>query len=111
MTNSSIASHYGLDLRCGKRASLFLDATPFLIKPVTAVEYFLPRRNTACRHGRSLYRWRFVSCAEQACPTDGGAVTRMPKKQFYGSIELDAIQAQIRAQSATGFEDRLQRPA
>ena len=69
-------------------------------------------------------------------PTGGGTAAQTPKKQFYGSIELDAIQAkkqfadlvdevvlqftsrpgvkvriaiEIQAESATGFDDGLQR--
>ena len=74
--------------------------------------------------------------AKPTYPAGGGATTQSTKKQFYGSIELDAIQAkkqfadlvdevvlqftsrpgvkvkiaiEIQAEAATGFDDGLQR--
>lgn len=129
----------------GKRTSPFLDASLLLIEPITAAGYAEAQRAAdeaappkptatvaAATDGGSLH---VEDSAKLAYPT-GGAAAQTPKKQFYGSIELDAIQAkkqfadlvdevvlqftsrpgvkvsiaiEIRAESATGFDDGLQR--
>ncbi|MFZ4535579.1 ATP-binding protein [Propionivibrio sp.] len=130
----------------GKRTSLFLDASLLLIEPVTAAGYAEAQRaadeaarpkptdTAAAATGGSSSR--VEDSAKPTYPTGGGATTQTPKKQFYGSIELDAIQAkkqfadlvdevvlqftsrpgvkvriaiEIQAESATGFDDGLQR--
>jgi hypothetical protein len=88
----------------GKRTSLFLDSSLLLIEPVTAAGYAesaaRSRRGCAAqadrpapappaavhlRHGSRIQPSRPIDGWRQ-CPADA-------KKQFYGSIELDAIQA------------------
>ena len=130
----------------GKRTSLFLDASLLLIEPVTAAGYAEAQRaadeaarpkptdTAAAATGGGVSR--VEDSAKPTYPVGGGATTQTPKKQFYGSIELDAIQAkkqfadlvdevvlqftsrpgvkvriaiEIQAESATGFDDGLQR--
>lgn len=130
----------------GKRTSLFLDASLLLIEPVTAAGYaeaqraadeaarLKPTDTAAASTGGGSSR--VEDSAKPTYPTGGGAAAQTPKKQFYGSIELDAIQAkkqfadlvdevvlqftsrpgvkvriaiEIQAESATGFDDGLQR--
>ena len=129
----------------GKRTSLFLDASLLLIEPVTAAGYAEAQRAAdeaarpkptdaaAITTGASSSR-----IEDSAKPTyaAGGSAPQALKKQFYASIELDAIQAkkqfadlvdevvlqftsrpgvkvriaiEIQAESATGFDDGLQR--
>ncbi len=130
----------------GKRTSLFLDASLLLIEPVTAAGYAEAQRaadeaarpkptdTAAASSGGGSSR--VEDSAKPTYPTGGGTAAQTPKKQFYGSIELDAIQAkkqfadlvdevvlqftsrpgvkvriaiEIQAESATGFDDGLQR--
>ncbi len=130
----------------GKRTSLFLDASLLLIEPVTAAGYAEAQRaadeaarpkptdTAAASSGGGSSR--VEDSAKPTYPTGGGTAAQTPKKQFYGSIELDAIQAkkqfadlvdevvlqftsrpgvkvriaiEIQAESATGFGDGLQR--
>lgn len=135
----------------GKRTSLFLDSSLLLIEPVTAAAY-LAIEAEAQRAAEEAARPKQKEPApgttgngappprveDSAKPTyaGGGAAPQPVKKQFYGSIELDAIQAkkqfadlvdevvqqftirqgvkvriaiEIQADSATGFDDGLQR--
>ena len=135
----------------GKRTSLFLDSSLLLIEPVTAAAY-LAIEAEAQRAAEEAARPKQTEPApgttgngappprveDSAKPTyaGGGAAPQPVKKQFYGSIELDAIQAkkqfadlvdevvqqftirqgvkvriaiEIQADSATGFDDGLQR--
>ncbi len=131
----------------GKRTSLFLDSSLLLIEPVTAAGYAeaqraaeeaarpKPTEPTPGTTGSGAQQPRVEDSAK---PTyaGGGATPQPVKKQFYGSIELDAIQAkkqfadlvdevvlqftsrpgvkvkiaiEIQADSAAGFDDALQR--
>lgn len=131
----------------GKRTSLFLDSSLLLIEPVTAAGYAEAQRAaeeaarpkpTEPAHGTTGSGAQPPRAEDSAKPTHagGGAAQQPVKKQFYGSIELDAIQAkkqfadlvdevvqqftirpgvkvriaiEIQADSATGFDDGLQR--
>lgn len=131
----------------GKRTSLFLDSSLLLIEPVTAAGYAETQRaaEEAARPKPTEPAPSTTGSGTQpprvedsAKPTyAGGGTAQQPvKKQFYGSIELDAIQAkkqfadlvdevvlqftsrpgvkvkiaiEIQADSATGFDDGLQR--
>jgi predicted AAA+ superfamily ATPase len=131
----------------GKRTSLFLDSSLLLIEPVTAAGYAeaqraaeeaarpKPSETTPDTAGSGASPPKVEGSAKPAY-VGGGATTQLVKKQFYGSIELDAIQAkkqfadlvdevvlqftsrpgvkvkiaiEIQADSATGFDDGLQR--
>lgn len=131
----------------GKRTSLFLDSSLLLIEPVTAAGYAETQR-AAEEAARPKPTEPAPSTTgggappprveDSAKPTyaGGGAAPQPIKKQFYGSIELDAIQAkkqfadlvdevvqqftirpgvkvkiaiEIQADSAVGFDDGLQR--
>jgi predicted AAA+ superfamily ATPase len=131
----------------GKRTSLFLDSSLLLIEPVTAAGYAEaqraaeeaarpnPTESTPSSTGSGAQPPRVEDSAKPTY-TGGGATPQPVKKQFYGSIELDAIQAkkqfadlvdevvlqftsrpgvkvkiaiEIQADSATGFDDGLQR--
>ena len=135
-------------LTFGKRTSLFLDSSLLLIEPVTAAGYAEAQRaaEEAARQnpmgtapsttGAGEAPPRVEDSAKQTYLTGGGAASQSVKKQFYGSIELDAIQAkkqfadlvdevvlqftsrpgvkvkiaiEIQAEAATGFDDSLQR--
>lgn len=87
----------------GKRTSLFLDSSLLLIEPVTAAGYAEAQRNeeeaakpkptgqTAVPAGdRAL---RVDDSAKSTYATGSATTSQSVKKQFYGSIELDAIQA------------------
>lgn len=130
----------------GKRTSLFLDSSLLLIEPVTAAGYAETQRATdeAARPkptelapsatGDELPRAE--DSAKPTYPAGGGAAPQTAKRQFYGSIELDAIQAkkqfadlvdevvlqftsrpdvkvkiaiEIQAETSSGFDDSLQR--
>lgn len=131
----------------GKRTSLFLDSSLLLIEPVTAAGYAEAQRaaEEAARPKPTEPAPSTTGSGEtpprvedSAKPTyvGGGAAPQPVKKQFYGSIELDAIQAkkqfadlvdevvlqftsrpgvkvkiaiEIQADSAVGFDDGLQR--
>lgn len=131
----------------GKRTSLFLDSSLLLIEPVTAAGYAEAQRAaeeaarpkpTEPAPGTTGSGAPPPRVEDSAKPTyaGGGAAPQPLKKQFYGSIELDAIQAkkqfadlvdevvqqftirpgvkvriaiEIQADSATGFDDGLQR--
>jgi predicted AAA+ superfamily ATPase len=138
--------HY-LGFTFGKRTSLFLDSSLLLIEPFTAAAYAETQRaaEEAARPkpteiapgttspGAKPLR---VEDAAKLNFTDGGAAPQPIKKQFYGSIELDPIQAkkqfadlvdevvqqftirpgvkvriavEIQADSAAGFDVGLQR--
>ncbi len=130
----------------GKRTSLFLDSSLLLIEPVTAAGYAESQRateeatrpkladpGTTPTYGNTP---RAEDPARTTYQTDGDSAPQAVKKQFYGSIELDAIQAkkqfadlvdevilqftarpgvkvkiaiEIQAESTTGFDDGLQR--
>lgn len=134
----------------GKRTSLFLDSSLLLIEPVAAAAYLateIEAQKAADEAARPKSSgeptgptgdWppRVEDSAKPNYPTGGGSAPQAVKKQFYGSIELDAIQAkkqfadlvdevimqftarpgvkvkiaiEIQAESATGFDDGLQR--
>lgn len=130
----------------GKRTSLFLDSSLLLIEPVTAAGYAEAQRAaeeaarpkpTEPTPGTTGSGAPPLRVEDSAKPTYAGGVAPQPvKKQFYGSIELDAIQAkkqfadlvdevvlqftsrpgvkvkiaiEIQADSTVGFDDGLQR--
>jgi len=130
----------------GKRTSVFLDASLLLIEPVTAAGYAeaqrvteeaaRPKTTDTAAASTSGGASRVEDSAKPTYPIGGGSTPQTTKKQFYGSIELDAIQAkkqfadlvdevvlqftsrpgvkvkiaiEIQAESATGFDDGLQR--
>jgi len=131
----------------GKRTSLFLDSSLLLIEPVTAAGYAEAQRAaedaarpkpTEPAPGITGSGAQPPRVEDSAKPTyAGGVAAPQPiKKQFYGSIELDAIQAkkqfadlvdevvlqftsrpgvkvkiaiEIQADSTLGFDDGLQR--
>lgn len=132
----------------GKRTSLFLDSSLLLIEPVTAAGYAEAQRaaEDAARPkptetvpgttGTGEAPPRVEDSAKPTYPAGGGVTNQPAKKQFYGNIELDAIQAkkqfadlvdevvlqftsrpgvkvkiaiEIQAEAATGFDDGLQR--
>jgi hypothetical protein len=132
----------------GKRTSLFLDSSLLLIEPVTAAGYAEAQRaaEDATRPkptdtvpgttGSGEPAPKVEDSAKPTYPAGGGATQQSAKKQFYGSIELDAIQAkkqfadlvdevvlqftsrpgvkvriaiEIQAEAAAGFDDGLQR--
>jgi hypothetical protein len=133
----------------GKRTSLFLDSSLLLIEPVTAAGYAEAQRaaEEAARPkptetvpgstGAGETSPRAEDSAKPTYPAGGnGGLPQAAKKQFYGSIELDAIQAkkqfadlvdevvlqftsrpgvkvkiaiEIQAEAGTGFDDSLQR--
>lgn len=131
----------------GKRTSLFLDSSLLLIEPVTAAGYAEAQR-AADDAARPAPVYPTGSDTDDEPPraedsgkspnfsSGNGAAPQALKKQFYASIELDAIQAkkqfadlvdevvlqftshpgtkvkiavEIQAESATGFDDSLQR--
>lgn len=132
----------------GKRTTPILDSSLLLIEPVTAAGYAEAQR-AAEESVRSKPTEtvpgttetgeappRLEDSAKPTYPTSGGAAQQSINKQFYGSIELDAIQAkkqfadlvdevvlqftsrpgvkvkiaiEIQAEAATGFDDGLQR--
>ena len=130
----------------GKRTSLFLDSSLLLIEPVTAAGYAEAQRaaEEAARPTPTAPAPNTTGSGatpprveDSGKPTYSGDATPQPvKKQFYGSVELDAIQAkkqfadlvdevvqqftirpgvkvriaiEIQADSPTGFDDGLQR--
>lgn len=132
----------------GRRASLFLDSSLLLIEPVTAAGYAEAQRaaEEAARPkptetvpgttGTGEAPPKGEISDKPTYPAGGGAAPQPAKKQFYGSIELDAIQAkkqfadlvdevvlqftsrpgvkvkiaiEIQAEASTGFDDSLQR--
>lgn len=132
----------------GKRTSLFLDSSLLLIEPVTAAGYAETQRaaEEAARPkptdaatattGNGAPPPSFEDSAKPTYAGGGSTAPQPVKKQFYGSIELDAIQAkkqfadlvdevvlqftsrpgvkvkiaiEIQADSAMGFDDGLQR--
>ncbi|HLO94649.1 MAG TPA: hypothetical protein VK195_10040, partial [Burkholderiaceae bacterium] len=131
----------------GKRTSLFLDSSLLLIEPVTAAGYAETQRAaeeaarpkpTEPAPGTTGSGAPPPRVEDSAKPTyaGSGAAQQPVKRQFYGSIELDAIQAkkqfadlvdevvqqftirpgvkvriaiEIQADSAAGFDDGLQR--
>lgn len=129
---------------------MFLDSTLLLIEPVAAAAYLATEKEAqkAADEAARLKltdqttsptgNWppRVEDSAKPTYPTGGGSAPQSVKKQFYGSIDLDAIQAQkqfadlvdevilqftahpgvkvkiaieIQAESATGFDNGLQR--
>jgi predicted AAA+ superfamily ATPase len=132
----------------GKRTSLFLDSSLLLIEPVTAAGYAETQRaaEDAARPkpadhvpgttGDGGTPPRVEDSARPTYASGGSAGPQAAKKQFYGSIELDAIQAkkqfadlvdevilqftsrpgvkvkiaiEIQAETSSGFDDSLQR--
>lgn len=132
----------------GKRTSLFLDSSLLLIEPVTAAGYAeaqraaeeaarpKPTETTPGTSGGDTAPPKAEDSANPTYASGGGTTPQAVKKQFYGSIELDPIQAkkqfadlvdevvqqftirpgvkvriaiEIQADSATGFDDGLQR--
>ncbi|QNB06826.1 ATP-binding protein [Herbaspirillum frisingense] len=131
----------------GKRTSLFLDSSLLLIEPVTAAGYAEAQRAAEeAARPKPIEPTPGITGSGVAPPraedsgkpiyAGGGAALQAVKKQFYGSIELDAIQAkkqfadlvdevvqqftirpgvkvriaiEIQADSPTGFDDGLQR--
>jgi len=132
----------------GKRTSLFMDSSLLLIEPVTAASYAEAQRaaEEATRAkpvepvpgtiGTSEAQPKAEDSAKPVYSTSAGAAPQPVKRQFYGSIELDAIQAkkqfadlvdevvlqftsrpgvkvriaiEIQAETTTGFDDGLQR--
>jgi hypothetical protein len=132
----------------GKRTSLFLDSSLLLIEPVTAAGYAeaqraaeeavrpKPTEPTPGTSGRDETPMKVEDSAGSAYPTAGGVVRQAVNRFFYGSIELDPIQAkkqfadlvdevvqqftirqdikvriaiEIQADCANGFDDGLQR--
>lgn len=132
----------------GKRTSLFLDSSLLLIEPVTAAGYAEAQRaaEEATRPkptelaqsatGNDALSPRVVDSAKESYLGGGSVASQGGKKQFYGSIEIDAIQAkkqfadlvdevvlqftsrpgvkvkiaiEIQANTAIGFDDGLQR--
>ena len=134
----------------GKRTSLFLDSSLLLIEPVAAAAFLAteteaqkavdeaarPKPTDLTSNPTGDWQPRVEDSATPTYSTDGGSAQQITKKQFYGSIELDAIQAkkqfadlvdevilqftsrpgvkvkiaiEIQAESATGFDDGLQR--
>ena len=129
---------------------MFLDSSLLLIEPVTAAAY-LATEIAAQKAAEEASRPkptdtttgptgdgppRVEDSAKPTYPASGSSACQAVKKQFYGSIELDAIQAkkqfadlvdevimqftarpgvkvkiaiEIQADSATGFDDGLQR--
>lgn len=131
----------------GKKTSLFLDSSLLLVEPVTAAGYAEVQRiaddaakspqhfSTVSDIGGKPARIEDSGKPSTYIPTPG-AVSQVAKKQFYASIELDAILAkkqfadlidevvlqftsrpgvkvkiaiEIEAESAAGFDDGLQR--
>ena len=132
----------------GRRASLVLDSSLLLIEPVTAAGYAEGQRaaEEAARSkptdtepgntGTGEAPPRAEDSAKPIYQNGSGAAPQSVKRQFYGSIELDAIQAkkqfadlvdevvlqftsrpgvkvkiaiEIQAEAVTGFDDGLQR--
>jgi predicted AAA+ superfamily ATPase len=134
----------------GKRTSLFLDSSLLLIEPVAAAAYLAteietqkaadeaarPKSTDQTTNPTGDWPPRVEDSAKTTYSTGVGSAPQAVKKQFYGSIELDAIQAkkqfadlvdevimqftarpgvkvkiaiEIQAESATGFDDGLQR--
>ena len=132
----------------GRRASLVLDSSLLLIEPVTAAGYAEGQRaaEEAARSrptdtepgntGAGEAPPRAEDSAKPIYQNGSGAAPQSVKRQFYGSIELDAIQAkkqfadlvdevvlqftsrpgvkvkiaiEIQAEAVTGFDDGLQR--
>jgi hypothetical protein len=131
----------------GKRTSLFLDSSLLFIEPLTAASYAEAQRAaeeaarpkpTQPATGTAGSGAQSPRVEDTGKPTyaSGGSAQQPVKKQFYGSIELDAIQAkkqfadlvdevvqqftirpgvkvriaiEIQADSTTGFDDGLQR--
>jgi len=132
----------------GKRTSLFLDSSLLLIEPVTAARYaeaqraaeeaakLKPMETTAGAGGDYTAPLKVDDSAKLTYTSGSGATPQTARKRFYGSIELDPIQAKkqfadlvdevvqqfiirpgvkvmvdikIEAESATGFDDGLQR--
>ncbi|CAN7161038.1 DUF499 domain-containing protein [Paraburkholderia hospita] len=141
-------SHY-LGFSYGKQTSLIMDSSLLLIEPITAAAYLEAERaaeedarpkptdtatgTTAIGGGGTP---RAEDSAKPTYPSGGDAAPQAVKKQFYGSIELDAIQAkkqfadlvdevvlqftsrpgvkvkiaiEIQADATIGFDDSLQR--
>jgi predicted AAA+ superfamily ATPase len=129
----------------GKRTSLFLDSSLLLIEPVTSAGYAEAQRvadDAARASTQETYPPHVPGEPPRAeergrtSSTSVGVAPKAIKKQFYGSIELDAIQAkkqfadlvdevilqfssrpgvkvkiaiEIQAENASGFDDGLQR--
>lgn len=130
----------------GRRTSLFMDASLLLIEPVTAAGYAEVQRAaeeaarpqpTALTTGSGdAPPHRVEDAANPTVPDAGGGSRPTVKKHFYGSIELDPIQAkkqfsdlvdevilqftarpgikvkiaiEIQAEALVGFDDGLQR--
>lgn len=130
----------------GRRTSLFMDASLLLIEPVTAAGYAEVQRaaeeaarpqSTALTTGSGGLRpHRVEDPAHPPVPDAAGGARSTVKKHFYGSIELDPIQAkkqfsdlvdevilqftarpgvkvkiaiEIQAEAPVGFDDGLQR--
>ncbi|MCA8051095.1 ATP-binding protein [Burkholderia arboris] len=141
-------SHY-LGFSYGKKTSLIMDSSLQLIEPITAAAYLEAERATeeAARPKLSDTpvdtsatgdggRPRTEDSIKPTYPSGGDVTPQAVKKQFYGSIELDAIQAkkqfadlvdevvlqftsrpgvkvkiaiEIQADATIGFDDSLQR--
>ncbi len=129
----------------GRRTSLFLDSSLLLIEPVTSAGYAEAQRvaeDAARASTQETYPQHVPGEPPRAeergrtASTSAGVAPKAIKKQFYGSIELDAIQAkkqfadlvdevilqfssrpgvkvkiaiEIQAENASGFDDGLQR--
>ncbi len=128
-----------------RRTSLFLDSSLLLIEPVTSAGYAEAQRvaeDAARASTQETYPQHVPGEPPRAeergrtASTSAGVAPKAIKKQFYGSIELDAIQAkkqfadlvdevilqfssrpgvkvkiaiEIQAENASGFDDGLQR--
>ncbi len=132
----------------GKRISVVMDAALLLIEPVTAAGYAEAQRAAEAAEqprltelvpvttGSGINPPRVDESAQSSYKVGDSVAPAKVKKQFYGSIDLDAIQAkkqfadlvdevvlqftsrpgikikialEIQAESATGFDDALQR--
>lgn len=132
----------------GKRTSLFFDSSLLLIEPSTATAYAqaqlaaeeaaraTPTDSNATAAGKDSQPPNEEQTGTTTYTATNGAAKASVKKQFYGSIELDAIQAkkqfsdlvdevilqftsrpgvkvkiaiEIQADATTGFDDGLQR--
>lgn len=130
----------------GKRTSPFFDSSLILIEAVTAAGYAeaqraaeeaaKPKAAASAATATEGVTSRVEDSAASAYSTGGGTAPQVTKKHFFGSIELDAIQAkkqfadlvdevvlqftsrpgvkvriaiEIQAEAGTGFDDGLQR--
>lgn len=127
----------------GKKTSVFMDSSLLLIEPVTAAGFAEAqraaeeaRKSTVVATGTGATPPRVEDPIKVFPAVPGASPQQPPKRQFYGSIELDPIQAkkqfadlveevvlqftakpgvkvriaiEIQAETETGFDDNLQR--